>query len=54
VTEKQPGAQEEPGSSNGRKTLHDLFIALAFIGMVIAPAIVASNSRVEVGDDEQK
>ena len=26
--------------------MHDLLIALAFIGMVIAPAIVASNSSV--------
>jgi hypothetical protein len=26
--------------------MHDLLIALAFIGMVIAPAIVAANSGV--------
>jgi len=32
--------------------MHDLLIALAFIGMVIAPAIVAANSRVEIGDDK--
>jgi hypothetical protein len=34
-----------------RNPLHDLVIALAFIGMVFAPAIVATNSRVEVEDD---
>ncbi len=27
--------------------MHDLLIALAFIGMVIAPAIVAAKSDVE-------
>ena len=26
--------------------MHDLLIALAFIGMVIAPAVVAANSTV--------
>ena len=26
--------------------MHDLLIALAFIGMVIAPAVVAANSNV--------
>lgn len=26
--------------------MHDLLIALAFIGMVIAPAVVAANSDV--------
>jgi hypothetical protein len=31
--------------------MHDLLIALAFIGMVIAPAIVAAN--VDVGADEK-
>jgi hypothetical protein len=31
--------------------MHDLLIALAFIGMVMAPAIAATNSRVEVEDD---
>lgn len=27
-----------------KRTMHDLLIALAFIGMVIAPAIVAARS----------
>lgn len=27
--------------------MHDLLIALAFIGMVIAPAIVAASSRTD-------
>lgn len=27
--------------------MHDLMIALAFVGMVIAPAIVAANSSAE-------
>jgi len=32
--------------------MHDLLIALAFIGMVIAPAIVATNSGAEADDVE--
>jgi len=31
--------------------MHDLLIALAFIGMVIAPAIVAANSSAESAED---
>jgi hypothetical protein len=27
--------------------MHDLLIALAFIGMVIAPAVVAANSSID-------
>ena len=37
--------------------MHDLLIALAFIGMVIAPAIVATNCAAEVAvevEDEPK
>jgi hypothetical protein len=30
--------------------MHDLIIALAFIGMVIAPAVVAAKSS-QAGDD---
>jgi len=30
-----------------RYSMHDLLIALAFIGMVVAPAIVAANSSAE-------
>jgi len=33
--------------------MHDLLIALAFIGMVIAPAIVATNSNVDATDDSK-
>ena len=33
-------------------TMHDLLIALAFIGMVVAPAIVAANSSAEESTDE--
>jgi len=29
--------------------MHDLLIALAFVGMVIAPAIVAANANVPDG-----
>ena len=29
----------------GVKNMHDLLIALAFIGMVVAPAIVAANGE---------
>jgi hypothetical protein len=35
----------------GDKKMHDLLIALAFIGMIIAPAIVANLSRVEIKGD---
>jgi hypothetical protein len=31
--------------------MHDLLIALAFIGMVVAPAIVADNSSAESTED---
>jgi hypothetical protein len=31
--------------------MHDLLIALAFIGMVIAPAIVAANSTIGKNGD---
>lgn len=33
--------------------MHDLLIALAFIGMVIAPAIVATNSSAEAPEDHE-
>jgi hypothetical protein len=33
--------------------MHDFLIALAFIGMVIAPAIVATNSNIEAADDKE-
>jgi len=33
--------------------MHDLLIALAFIGMVVAPAIVAANSSAEVSEDNE-
>lgn len=33
--------------------MHDLLIALAFIGMVVAPAIVAANSGVDEADDRE-
>jgi hypothetical protein len=33
--------------------MHDLLIALAFIGMVIAPAIVAAHSNVDAQDDSK-
>jgi hypothetical protein len=31
--------------------MHDLLIALAFIGMVIAPAVVAAKSGSDATDD---
>jgi hypothetical protein len=34
-----------------RYAMHDLLIALAFIGMVIAPAIVAANASQGTSDD---
>jgi hypothetical protein len=30
--------------------MHDLLIALAFVGMIVAPAIVAANSTTEDGE----
>jgi hypothetical protein len=33
--------------------MHDFLIALAFTGMVIAPAIVATNSNLEASDDKE-
>jgi hypothetical protein len=32
--------------------MHDLLIALAFIGMVIAPALVAARSGTEAAEEE--
>jgi hypothetical protein len=31
--------------------MHDLMIALAFIGMVLAPAIVAAKTGIEATDE---
>jgi hypothetical protein len=36
-----------------RKLMHDLLIALAFIGMVVAPAIVAAKSGTESTDESK-
>jgi hypothetical protein len=36
-----------------RISMHDLLIALAFIGMVIAPAIVATKCHMEATDDSE-
>ncbi len=33
------------------KAMHDLLIALAFIGMVVAPAVVAAKSGAETADE---
>ena len=33
-----------------RNTMHDLLIALAFIGMVVAPAIVAATTDIDLPD----
>jgi len=38
-------------AGRGRRTMHDLLIALAFIGMVVAPAIVAAKSGAEAADE---
>lgn len=37
--------------STWRFLMHDLLIALAFIGMVVAPAIVAAKSGAEAADE---
>ncbi len=31
--------------------MHDLLIAMAFIGMVIAPAVIAARSGAEAADE---
>lgn len=33
--------------------MHDLLIALAFIGMVVAPAIVATNVSEETSEESE-
>jgi hypothetical protein len=40
-----------PHKENG--TMHDLLIALAFVGMVVAPAIVAAKSGAEATDETE-
>jgi hypothetical protein len=42
-----PEVDRSSGHAQGEKTMHDLLIALAFIGMVVAPAIVAAKSGAE-------
>jgi hypothetical protein len=37
--------------STWRFLMHDLIIALAFIGMVVAPAIVAARTGAEAADE---
>ena len=37
----------------GTSIMHDFLIALAFIGMVIAPAIVAANCSTEFTDESK-
>lgn len=32
--------------------MHDLLVGLAFVGMVICPAVVATFSRVEAEEEE--
>ena len=39
-------------ASQGDETMHDLLIALAFIGMVFAPAVVAARTTPEAEDSE--
>lgn len=45
-----------PGSetpANGDDSMYDLLIALAFIGMVIAPALVAAKSGKEAAEESE-
>ena len=39
------------GLGGNKKIMHDLLIALAFIGMVLAPAIVAAKTDIEATDE---
>jgi hypothetical protein len=52
-TEPHGQARQAAFSSalRGKGTMHDLMIALAFIGMVVAPAIVAAKSGADTADD---
>ena len=38
----------------GENIMHDLMIAMAFVGMVIAPAIVAANSSAEADAETEE
>ena len=42
------GSQKPPGEPR----MHDLLIALAFIGMVVAPALVAAKSGADAVEEE--
>jgi hypothetical protein len=33
--------------------MHDLLIALAFIGMVVAPAIIAATTDIDIPDNSE-
>ena len=39
------------GAVHGDDAMHDLLIALAFIGMVVAPAVVAAKSGADSADE---
>jgi hypothetical protein len=41
------------GLGGSKKLMHDLMIALAFIGMVLAPAIVAAKTDIEATDENK-
>ena len=41
------------GGAAGEISMHDLLIALAFVGMVVAPAIVAASTHPEASDDSE-
>jgi hypothetical protein len=45
------GEAEEAANATETRSMHDLLIALAFVGMVIAPAIVAARSAAHPMDD---
>jgi len=42
-----------PRAAQGGDIMHDLLIALAFIGMVVAPAVVAAKSGSEATDESE-
>jgi hypothetical protein len=41
------------GLGGSKQIMHDLMIALAFIGMVLAPAIVAAKTDIEAADENK-
>jgi hypothetical protein len=59
VIQKFPSSADDLGrgqlgrAAQGEDPMHDLMIALAFIGMVVAPAVVAAKPDTETADETE-